>query len=240
MQFIVIGGGWYGCRHTRQLLKAIARGKVSCDGILVVDRDPACAASQEFADQPLVRIITEDWLDFLSRHFPDGATNASDQTVPTPFAPHLYFDWLRGSVQSARGAASLASEAFELELGLPFEQSDASGNRYISAAGWVCPVSCIEPQQCPAIRGPRTWELGDILRAHATTDTGFSSVALFTCRHYAFGVGTIPATQLLEVRSRVLAALDGDESLRIAVATVSACHGVVGTLTVIPSSEAAL
>lgn len=230
MYCIVIGGGWYGSLHTRQLRKAVARSKIACEGLIVVDRDPACAAAGEFAGDPVVRLVVADWLDFLNSYFPDGQAHGGDHLVPAPFAPHLCFDWLRASVQAAFPTAVLRQGTFDLELGLPFEKSDAQGNRYISAADWVCPVTCIEPARCPAIRGPRTWELGDLLEARVTPAQGYTGLELFTCRHYAFGIGTIPAARLLQARDHVLAALERGEPQQIAVATVSSCHGVVGVL----------
>ncbi|MBI4497339.1 MAG: hypothetical protein HY689_05515 [Chloroflexi bacterium] len=238
MYFIVIGGGWYGSLHTRQLCKAVARGKTACDGIIVVDRDPACAAAQEFAGNAVVRLVTADWLAFLGAYFPDGDTHADDHIVPAPFAPHLAFDWLVTSVQTACPGATLTRGAFDLELGLPFEKLDAQGNRYLSAADWVCPVTCIEPATCPAIRGPRTWELGDLLATHATPEQGYTGLELFTCRHAVYGIGTIPAARLLEARAHVLEALARRQPQRIAVATVSSCHGVVATLHALPAEDA--
>ena len=44
--FVVIGGGEAGAVYVRQLLRAVAAGKLETDRIVVVDRDPGCAASR--------------------------------------------------------------------------------------------------------------------------------------------------------------------------------------------------
>lgn len=223
---MVIGGGYFGSYHTRQLLKAMRRGKVLAEPLLVVDRDPGCAAASEFAGAPEVQLVVSDWHAFLLQHFPNRHTHAGDQIVPAPFAPHLLYDWLAASVQPALVPQRVL---FEIPLGLPYELTH-EGNRFISAAGWQCPATCIEPASCPAIRAPRTWELGDIVRAHATPDEGISGVEVFHCKHYAYGVGTIPARRLLEARQNVLDRIASDGGARVAVATVSSCHGVVAVL----------
>ncbi|HEV7129304.1 MAG TPA: hypothetical protein VGN32_17860, partial [Ktedonobacterales bacterium] len=160
--------------------------------------------------------------------------------VPAPFAPHLLCDWLLAAVRADAPGSVVERGVCELALGLPYEHGDASGNRFISAADWLCPATCIEPARCPAIHAARTWELGDIVRAgaaHATVP--YAAVELFTCRHYAFGVGAIPISELAQARQR-LAALPQPAAAgpqRVLVGTVSACHGVLGELLV--SSETA-
>lgn len=234
MDLIVIGGGCYGSYHARQLLKAQRRGKIAARRLLIVDRNPACRALAEFAGEPQVEVVRAEWSTFLTAHLADLDPDADDRIVPAPFAPHLLFDWLLGAVQTEVPTVSVTRRPCELALGLPYEQSDAAGNRFISAAGWICPATCIEPARCPAIRAQRDWELGEIVRTGvARSAEPYTGVELFTCRHYAFGIGTIPVTDLIRARHRLAVALrlDAAPSLRVVVGTVSACHGVIGELT---------
>lgn len=233
MDLIVIGGGCYGCYHTRQLLKAQRRGKIAARRFLVVDRNPACRALGEFAGEPLVEVVRADWAAFLREHLAGHAAESDDRIVPAPFAPHLLFDWLLDAVRADSPETGIQRDRCELALGLPYEQGDAVGNRFISAAGWLCPATCIEPARCPAIRAERTWELGDIVRAEAArSGRGYAAVELFTCRHFAFGVGAIPVAALVRARRRLAALLAGHGAAdrRVLVGTVSACHGVLGEL----------
>ncbi|HEY7982794.1 MAG TPA: hypothetical protein VID73_01420 [Ktedonobacterales bacterium] len=232
MRLIIIGGGCYGCYHTRQLLKARHRGKIAADAFIVVDRNPACRALSEFAAEPLVRVVRADWASFLRAELRDAAPDTGDRLVPAPFAPHLLCDWLLDAARAAAPERAIERVACDLTLGLPYEQGDTTGNRFISAAGWVCPATCIEPARCPAIHDIRTWELGEMVRAGAArAATPFHQVALFTCRHYAFGVGTIPVAELARARLDLAAALRADAApRRVLVGTVSACHGVLGEL----------
>jgi hypothetical protein len=233
MDLIVIGGGCYGCYHTRQLLKALRRGKIAARRLLVVDHNSACRAHVEFASEPRVEIMRADWRDFLRAQLAGLGATAEDRIVPAPFAPHLLFEWLQDAVGAAVPEVEVARVPCELALGLPYEQSDASGNRFISAAGWRCPATCIEPARCPAIHAERTWDLGEIVRAGVARSAGpQTQVELFTCRHFAFGVGTIPAADLVRARERLVVALrrDPGQARRVLVGTVSACHGVLGEL----------
>lgn len=209
MDLIVIGGGCYGCYHTRQLLKAQHRGKIAARRILVVDRNPACRALSEFADEPLVEVTRTEWADFLLAHLATATPESGDQLVPAPFAPHLLFDWLVAALRADLRGVAITRAACDLALGLPYDQSDAVGNRFISAAGWLCPATCIEPARCPAIHAARTWELGEIVRAAARVPDAYAAVELFTCRHYAFGIGAIPVAALAQARRRLAALLAG-------------------------------
>lgn len=39
---VVVGGGCYGSYYLRQLTRAVAAGALTCDRVVVVDRDPGC------------------------------------------------------------------------------------------------------------------------------------------------------------------------------------------------------
>jgi hypothetical protein len=239
MDLIIIGGGCYGCYHTRQLLKAQRRGTIAAHRFLVIDRNPGCRALAEFADESLVEVVRANWSEYLHAHLASLDLDTDARLVPAPFAPHLLLDWLLDAVRADTPAVSVTRAQCALALGLPYEHSDAAGNRYISAADWLCPATCIEPARCPAIRAERTWELGDLVRAGAAQAVEpYAGVELFTCRHFAFGVGTIPVADLVRVRQRLATTLAGSGAndvgpRRILVGTVSACHGVLGELTAI-------
>jgi hypothetical protein len=238
VDLIVIGGGCYGCYHTRQLLKAQRRGTIAARRFLVVDRNPSCRALAEFAGEPLVEVVRADWAAFLCGHLATATPESDDQLVPAPFAPHLLFDWLLAALRADVPGVALERTPCELALGLPYEQGDAAGNRFISAAGWLCPATCIEPARCPAIHAPRTWELGEIVRAAATRASDpYAAAELFTCRHFAFGIGTIPVASLARARQRLADLLAGGgtpQPRRLLIGTVSACHGVLGEVAARP------
>jgi hypothetical protein len=62
----------------------------------------------------------------------------------------------------------------------------------------------------------------------------YGGVETFTCHHFMYGIGTVPALRLYEARERMVRlALSLDETrpeTRVAVGTVSHCHGVVATI----------
>ncbi len=176
MRFIVIGGGCYGIYHSGQLYKAIQKGKLPADSrLIIVDRNAAPAALAEHGAKPNFEFVQSDWQTFLQQFLADPAAFEPNrdgdqvQIVPAPFAPHLFFDWLRFATEAAlveRDRSDIAVErtGFDHKMHLPYEFTDQSGNHFISRAGWTCPSSCIEPQKCPAVKGPRDWDLDLDLR----------------------------------------------------------------------------
>ena len=82
---IVIGGGEVGAGQVRQLLRAVAAGRLQTDRILVVDRDAACRARA--FDDPRVQVETAEWSQWLDRNL--SASGAGDHLVPYHWAPHL-------------------------------------------------------------------------------------------------------------------------------------------------------
>jgi len=55
---------------------------------------------------------------------------------------------------------------------------------------------------------------------------GIDEVAVVTCQHLEFGVGTIPFAEIFAELDRLVAASQGNERV-LAVATVSSCHGIL-------------
>lgn len=237
MDLIVIGGGCYGCLHARQLLKAARRGKIAPRHIVVVDRNPACQALREFAEEPLVEVVRAEWGAYLRERLAATPAATEDHLVPAPLAPHLLFDWLLAEAAALPGVSATRA-ACALPLDLPVSQPDGRGNQIISAANWLCPVTCIEPALCPAIRGPRGWDLATIVRgAMAQAPDAYTGASLFTCRHFAWGVGTIPLADLAHAREQLRAALQAGQAQRVVIGTVSHCHGILALLDARPEDS---
>src|SRR3989442_464042 len=87
---------------------------------------------------------------------------------------------------------------------------------------------------CPAIGGPRTWEMGDAVRALVTRlqaqGERVFGPALFVCRHHVFGVGTFAVDAVLEGDETVKTAGASGEPAAVLVGTVSSCHGALNLL----------
>jgi hypothetical protein len=211
---VVIGGGCFGSYHARQLLKAIRAGRLPRERIVIVDRDPSCAAAGELGAAPEVSLATADWLDFLRGWL--EAASPDDRLVPAPLAPHLLWEWL---------ASELGADRLDPPRGwrLPYEQPGPSGELYLSAAAWTCPATCVEPAHCPALHAPRDWDLADLIVERART-LGHEP-AVFRCLHLANGVGAVRAGDVLAARARAAV-----RQVPVLVATSSRCHAAVGAL----------
>jgi len=119
-------------------------------------------------------------------------------------------------------------------LGTPYDRTAPDGTRYVSFADWICPTHCVEPVTCPAIGGPRSWEMGDAVRElaarlRASGEPVFGP-ALFVCRHHVFGVGTFSVEAVLEGDAIVQTAGRSGELAAVLVGTVSSCHGALNLL----------
>jgi hypothetical protein len=195
VRLLVIGGDRFGDYHARQLSKAVASGLL-----------PRSAR---------VDVVSSGWLPALSSWLRSPAVD--DQLVPAPLMPHLVWEWLADELGLGYGPPLRG-------WSLPYEM-ESGGALYISAAGWTCPATCVEPWHCPVLHAPRDWDLADIISARAA-EAGMAA-AVFRCLHLAMGVATVPAAALVEARSRLSALPAGQPVL---VATSSRCHAAVGVL----------
>ena len=232
MEFIIVGGGCYGHFYVRQLLRGAER--IGLTRLTVVDRDPQCRVAREFSD-PRLQLVVREWRDFLFPYFRELVARAEQSGavtahyVPPCLAPHILFELFEAALQAEAPGIRLAHQPMTEAVGTPFDTPLASGHRAVSFATWLCPHSCIEPQLCPATRGPRDWEMRDRLTAlQAEGRLRVASLHLFQCRHFAMGVGTIPFAEIVAEYQRFRAVAQRPEPQRIALATISSCHGLIG------------
>jgi hypothetical protein len=187
-----------------------------------VDRDPACLAAR--IDDRRVRFIAGDWSDWLDRHL--GELGPHDHFVPYHWAPHLLSDWLLGQVRRAGAAAARGGEIPSHSV--PVERTTTGGDRALSYATWICPPTCIEPALCPHTRGPKDWSLFRDLESGREGDP-FDARIVFRCLHLVWGVGTVPISEILDARDRMLGGLRRGPR-RFLVATSSHCHALATVL----------
>jgi hypothetical protein len=234
---VVIGGGCYGSFYATQLAKAHAKGAVTWRRLVIVDRDPACQAAALLGDIPDAELAVQEWPAFLEAWLDDRARADDDQIVPSPLMPHLLAQWLEARARVTWPAHQVAMVPVDAALGTPFDWlHPGDGVRYVSFADWLCPTHCIEPATCPAIKAPRSWEMGDAVTAWTDArraERPTAGPALFTCRHMVHGVGMYRARLAFEA----LAALQAQMAITpagadLVVGSVSACHGAVGILRV--------
>jgi hypothetical protein len=243
---IVVGGGCYGTFYAGQLAKAKEKGRARFRKVVVVDREPGCRAQRELGGAPDREFVASDWAAYFDA-FLGGARRASaegggepqDYIVPSPLMPHLMFEWVLRRARARWPGRPVAVQPVPGTLGTPYDRTAPDHTRYVSFADWICPTHCIEPAICPAIGGPRTWEmrtaieqLSERLRAAGEPVVG---TALFVCRHHVFGVGTFAVDAVLEGDAVVRAAGASPEPASVLVGTISSCHGAVNLLTIGPS-----
>lgn len=210
--FVVIGGPEIHAAYVRRLRKAEAAGRLRFGEIVVVDRDPACAASRETGEK--VRLDVATWADWLARHL--SRLDPAAHVVPYHWAPHVLLDWLRHDL-ATRGVRLERTDPGARPARFPVDRRTGDGDRALSYATWICPPSCIEPALCPHTRGEKTWSLASELAA--------ADAFVFPCLHLVWGVGTIPVSTIFAVRDRLeRAAAAGAREAEIA--TASHCHGL--------------
>jgi hypothetical protein len=225
---VVISGGEIGTGYARRLLRAAARGRLATERIVVVDRDPSCAAAGLARQEPLVRLEVADWAAWLDREL--ERLGPDDHLVPYHWAPHLLAGWLERQVRS-RGAAASPVGPIPAR-GVPYERPTRDGGLALSYATWTCPPTCIEPALCPHTRGPKDWSLAADLGAARPGDA-FDEHLVLPSFHLVFGVATVPMAAIHAARDRVLAGLSRGPR-RYLVSTASHCHGLARAIEVTP------
>ena len=226
---VVIGGGTDGDLYLRQLLRAAAVGRIAPRRIVVVDREPGCAAAARARDDPRVELAVAEWDAWLDAEL--GSLRPGDQLVPYHWAPHLLVGWLAREALRAGGRV-VRHAAGVPARGLPFERETRDGDRALSYASWPCPPTCIEPALCPHTRGPKSWSLAGELSVLREGDACDEALVLPSF-HYSWGVASIPVERILDARAKVVqAARSGPR--RFLVATASHCHGLATRLDVAP------
>jgi len=200
------------------------RGKIPLSDILIVDRNRNNRAYSLFSGKENVSFEFSDWADYLISYF-SGYRGNGDRLVPAHIAPHLLLRLVRDTVERKTG---MDTETVPVKgsFNLPFERGGEGGILYISAAAWLCPFSCIEPEICPATRGERHWDISSTVRENVSADR----VIVFKTTHYAWSVGTISADYIREQMLSLCLYIQnsGRRNVQVVVATTSNCHGVVG------------
>lgn len=234
-EVVIIGGGCYGAFYTGQLEAAADRGALQYRRLVVVDHDPACKVAQ-LPPAAGRELVVAEWGVFLDRWLEAGArdtTDAADMIVPSPFMPHLMAEWLVRRGRELWPERDVALVPARDPMGTPFDQLHPSGVRFVSHADWLCPTHCIEPLLCPAIRAPRTWEMGDTVRewtAARAQRTPTAGPVLFTCRHVVHGVGMYPARLAIDGLATLRGLGEHPAGGDLVIGSVSACHGAVALL----------
>lgn len=224
--FHVVGGGCFGSQYVRWLLKAKSRGQIQFDRIRAIDRDPHCKLARKGPPDPDLEIVAADWIDYASELLQRPiAETAQDHWVPSPLSPHILF---LAMLKAARVQGyRLIPVPFRENPPTPVRFELPNGNLAISFAEWTCPVNCIEPDICPATKGPRDWDMKPALAQHFGGREGEISAQVLQCQHLVHGVGTIPWREIAAGYERLLKDLQRGLA-RVAVATVSSCHGLIG------------
>ena len=229
--FVVLSGGPIGSASVRQLLRASAAGRLRTDRIVVIDRDPSCSAAA--LRDSRVELALADWTDWLGAHADE--VGPLGHLVPYHWAPHVLVEWLAGEVARAHGVARRGGPV--PPVGTPVDRPTRDGDRALSYATWVCPPTCIEPALCPHTRGAKDWSLAGDLARTADGEV-LDERIVFRCLHLVWGVGTVPMSDLLAARDRVLAEIPRGNR-RYLVATSSHCHALATTLDVSAAAPAA-
>ena len=235
---VVVGGGCYGTFYAGQLARAREKGKAAFRRVVVVDRDAGCRARRELPPAADREYVIAEWSAFFDEYLgnarPAGPDAAGDFIVPSPHMPHLMFEWVLRRARARWPGRAVDVEAVPGALDTPYDRTAPDRTRYVSYADWICPTHCVEPATCPALGAPRTWEMGDAVRALGDRLTSPArpvfGPALFVCKHHVFGVGTFAVDQVLGGDDLVARAGRDGRPAAVLVGTVSSCHGALNLL----------
>jgi hypothetical protein len=239
----IMGGGCYGTFYLGQLTAARRKDALRFRRLLVVDHNAGCQAAADVVE-PGCELILSPWNEFLDQYLDPAVRDRDDRTdtiVPTPLMPHLLAHWLERQARRRWPERAVSLVPVEAPLGTPYDRLHSDGVRYVSFADWLCPTHCVEPLLCPAIKAPRTWDMGDAVtewtRGHAR-ERRTAAPALFNCRHAVFGVGMYPARAAFEGFDAFVSVAEADAGGDLVIGSVSSCHGAVALLRVGPVGSA--
>lgn len=229
-----MGGGCYGTFYARQLERARARGVLTYDRVLVVDRDPACQVTRELPPSSDRELVVQDWDAFFDSYLASPLPRfPASHIVPSPLMPHLMFNWLMRRARALWPGRAVTQEPLTEPVGTPYDTLAPDGTRYVSWADWLCPTHCIEPATCPVIRAPRTWEMSETAGAVVERLSKSGEVfgpALFVTRHLTDGVGAFALSDAVAAERTLREAGESGRPSSLLIGTVSACHGALGLL----------
>jgi len=208
--YLIIGGGHFGSRAAKQLLK-----KKSDPKIIAVDKNRN--AVKKLSHLP-VETVVDDGLSYLSQFLSEGQT--ANYIIPSvPF--HLAFEFilLRLKPFGARRAKVPSLS------GLPNPETGKTGDLYTSFADFLCPEDCPEPSRyCTVTRKKRKKPLYDILRELK----GPFKTRVIISQPLAIGVGGFQPKELLALLEDVKKQKNSRDL--ILISTASRCHGVTSAL----------
>jgi len=188
--------------------------------------------------------VTREWSEFFDDWLSDARRTThdarDDQIVPSPHMPHLMFEWVLRRARERWPKRRISLEPVPGDLPTPYDRSASDQTRYVSWADWICPTHCIEPALCPAIGAPRTWEMGDTVRALAdqlrAAGRQVTGPALFVCKHQVFGVGMFSAESVRE-GDRLVETAGAEGEAEFLIGTISSCHGALNLLSIGPPDD---
>lgn len=221
VRFFIAGGGCYGSYYLRQLDRARTLGKIEVTELVIVDRNPGCAVSKTMGSVANSRLEVCKWEDFGAQVWQHRALWESDMWVPTPIGPHILFHWIAKAL-AKDGTHRIEPAPYLGSLPpIPYAKTTTTGTLILSHAPGICPTNCVEPKICPLTWGPRDWEMKDTMEG-----LGVQALGTFVCQHYKHGVGTIALRDIYSGYDRIKEKVE-QGARRVAVATVSSCHGIL-------------
>lgn len=223
MKIFILGGGCSGVQYAQRLLSAQRAKKINFDRIVIVDRKSACKA-KKFLKAGSADFIRSDWVRFLSEYIKKSSSKTKDFIVPSHAAPHLLGMAFLDLMKKEKRKIWVKMNDPKRAVGTPFEKRLRKGVFALSMATWICPSDCIEPPSCPHLKKKRKWDLERILKKWAANGL---NLFVFPARHYACGVSAVPVRKITGAWNGVKKMISKKENHAIAVATVSACHGII-------------
>ena len=226
----IVGGGCYGSFYLRQLGRARSAGALTWERVVVVDRNPECAASHNLGDASL---DVSDWSGYFRTYLnaaAEGGAHDADAIVPSPLMPHLMYEWVRDRAKERWPGRAITTRPLPSAPPTPWERSAPDGVHYVSFATWMCPINCIEPATCPHTKGPRDWTMPVTIRDYAEREK-LAGPALFHVTHRAYGVGMLNVADVVAADALVRDVAN-DRKADVLIGTVSHCHGALAVLSI--------
>ena len=178
---------------------ALAARRLEADRIVVVDRDPRCAA-RAHRDDARLRFDVADWSEWLDADLEGCGPGA--HVVPYHWAPHLFLDWLRR--QLARARCERTEGRRVAAAGHAVRGHDRRRRPGALLRDLALSADVHRARAVPAHARAQDWSLAADLEA-PRGDERFDGHVVFRCLHLVYGIGTTPVAEILGARDRLVA-----------------------------------
>lgn len=227
----ILGGHKLALTYYDKLNSAKKEGHLNAKNIFCVTPDPKASA---FDEMPKENIIFQKTSELIADQC-HGNSLRNDIIVPDHTAKHVFLETLMQRIKVKAPHFTTKLKPFQNSFNPPFlKKGDDSAIWAMSYATWSCPADCNEPQVCPHLDAPRTWDFDKSFEElFSTFSQKQYSIHCFRCEPLFEEIAHIPFSKISEEMKKMDNQLERGKPFNVIVVTYSHCHAILGQFEVI-------